>query len=126
VLLGVALVAAIGLGYVVGYEQYASRPTKVITSGPAHSCPAALPAAPGDTRVNGVVENRSDTTFTVREATKGRARVSVTIGSAPICRTVAVGAGDIQAGDHVVVRGTQSASGLNANQVTISSGPNGG
>jgi hypothetical protein len=123
VLLGVALVAAVGLGYVVGYEQYASRPAKVVASGLTRACPTAAPAAPGDTRVNGVVENRSDTAFTVRESTKAHARVSVTIGSASICRTVAAGPTDLLAGDHVVVRGTQSASGVDANQVTISSGP---
>ena len=125
VLLGVALAAAVALGYVAGYEQYASRPTKVITSGPAGSCPAAAASTPGEVRVTGVVENRSDTSFTVRESTKGRARVSVTVGSAPICRDVAAGTSDIQTGSRVSVRGTRSANGVDADQVTIASGPNG-
>jgi hypothetical protein len=126
VLLGVALAAAVGLGWVVGYEQYASRPAKVITALPARACPAAAASSPGEVRINGVVENRSDTSFTVRESTKARSQVSVTVGSAPICRSVAAGTTDIQSGDRVTVRGTQSTGGVNAEQVTIASGANGG
>jgi hypothetical protein len=125
VVYAVAIAVAVGIGYVIGYEQYASRPAKVIagsSANSARSCPAAPPAAPGEVRVNGVVENPSDTGFTVHESTKGRARVAVTLGSAAICRTVAGTVGDIQAGEHVVVRGSQSAGGVDAAAVTISRG----
>ncbi len=124
-LLGLALVAAVGLGYVVGYEQYASRPAKVIAATPARSCPAAPPASPGEVRINGVVEGRTDTSFTMRESAKARTRVTVTLGSAPVCRTVAAGLTDLQSGDHVAVRGTQTASGVDAATVTVSGGTGG-
>lgn len=125
-LFGLAIAAAVGLGYVIGYEQYASRPAKVIAATPTRSCPTAPPAAPGEVRVNGVVENRSDTGFTVRESTKERSRIAVTLGSAPMCRMVAAGVTDIRTGDHVVVRGTQSGAGVDAATVTISGGAQGG
>ncbi len=125
VLLIAGFALAVGLGYVIGYEQYASRPTKVVTPPPGRPCPITS-AAPGDIRVNGVVENRSDTNFTVRESTRTRPLVAVNLGSAPVCRSVAVNVTDIQNGDHVDVRGTRTASGVDASQVTISRVPGGG